>query len=552
EAHHVKNLQQEIRVLKKRLKLAMADLDKQRNYYLAQLQRLKDHQDRWIRLQKDALKNKQAIVKYIFLDDVHTMKVYPKRKQPRHKVRIETERGEKVVVHISDVKVYNEGDQIDDEEDDDDNINTNNTNNNDNNNNDNIIIKKEEEMKDDGNVVDTTLQPTAEQGKELDKENDIDTFLEEMEKELKQEPANSNESTKEGKKERVFFFCYYRPRKKKVCTICQYICICMCGFTLQEQTQSSLKLIENDESEFEMEEDDDNDNQEEVKNLQKQIDRLLTELHYRTSDLQAIQNIYIGEPLENHATYFKELLDQVQHRHHEFVNLMEQYAFDVDELKEATKTWEEAIDKVRQAVAESMATELQKKGNGADEKEKEHEKTETTTAFSFDEAIVHTSTTTKDGLSAHCKQCIEELNGRIYDLMILNDIYFHPGCVDLFTTEHDPMPKDLGREERVEELKHVMRNRHRGEQEALELMEVAPDDDFVDQFVGSNNAWRDLIYVVQVEFETSETQAEQYVFCLSMIVKDELQQRTKDLEGIVKVVRGDESNEVLEQMQEAI
>ncbi|ETN99683.1 hypothetical protein RFI_37787, partial [Reticulomyxa filosa] len=133
----------------------MKDLEKQRNYYLTQLRKFKDNQDKWIKLQREAMKKKKVIVKYIFLDDIRAMKIYPKRERLRHKVRIKTEKGEDVVVYIQDVKMWAEGDEDGPEDDDD--------------------------------------------ARKTDKDRELDAFMDEMEKELKpySESTNDDEAKKD-------------------------------------------------------------------------------------------------------------------------------------------------------------------------------------------------------------------------------------------------------------------------------------------------------------------------------------------------------------------
>ncbi|ETO35665.1 hypothetical protein RFI_01394 [Reticulomyxa filosa] len=447
DARQVKSLQKEIRVLKKQLKLAMKDMDKQRNYYLGQLQRFKENQEKWIRLQKEAMKKKNVIVKYLFLDDIRTIKVYPKRERLRHKVRIQTEKGETAVVYIQDVKMWAEGDE----------------------------------------------NPESASG---DKDMDLDAFMDELEKELK--PFDdSNEEKAAGDKKA-------------------------------------------EEEEEEEEEDDENTSQE-------QINRLLTELHNRTSDLHRIHTIYKEEPAESYDKDLKELVEQVQNRHRDFVNKMEQLQFgfdsfiflesaqevamktDPEDLKEVNKAWEDEIYKFKEAVDQAITTALKSHAEDG-------HKGGDPPLLSLDGHEDQSLKPVKENLLTACKQCMEELTGRISDLVNLNDIYFHP--------EHDEANKDVPRNERLEQLKNTMKDRHRDQQVKLEKIEVVPDDEFFEEFNGGNKAWRDLIGVVQHEFEKGETQAEQYV--------DELQHRTNDLERVLKVMKGDEANSFLEQVRQEV
>merc|ERR1712244_66191 len=74
----IKQLKREIANLKKRLKLALRDLDKQARYYQQQLKRFKQDQQKWIQRQRDVHKKKGVIVKYAFIDDIRKIKCYRK------------------------------------------------------------------------------------------------------------------------------------------------------------------------------------------------------------------------------------------------------------------------------------------------------------------------------------------------------------------------------------------------------------------------------------------------------------------------------------------
>jgi len=91
----IKQLKREIANLKKRLKLALRDLDKQARYYQQQLRRFKQDQQKWINRQRDVHKNKGVVVKYCFIDDIRKIKVYRKGK---NRIKIKTVDGGEVVV----------------------------------------------------------------------------------------------------------------------------------------------------------------------------------------------------------------------------------------------------------------------------------------------------------------------------------------------------------------------------------------------------------------------------------------------------------------------
>jgi len=91
----IKQLKREIANLKKRLKLALRDLDKQARYYQQQLKRFKQDQQKWINRQRDVHKKKGVVVKYVFIDDIRKIKVYKKGK---NRIKIRTRDGGEVIV----------------------------------------------------------------------------------------------------------------------------------------------------------------------------------------------------------------------------------------------------------------------------------------------------------------------------------------------------------------------------------------------------------------------------------------------------------------------
>merc|ERR1712173_359831 len=91
----VKQLKREIANLKKRLKLALRDLDKQARYYQQQLKRFKQDQQKWVNRQREIAKNKGVIVKYAFIDDIRKIKKYRKGK---NRIKIVTKDGGEVIV----------------------------------------------------------------------------------------------------------------------------------------------------------------------------------------------------------------------------------------------------------------------------------------------------------------------------------------------------------------------------------------------------------------------------------------------------------------------
>merc|ERR1719474_98905 len=108
----IKQLKREIANLKKRLKIALRDLDKQARYYQQQLKRFKQDQQKWINRQRDTHKNKGLLVKYVFIDDIRKIKIYKKRK---NRIKIRTRDGGEVIVH--DVQIV-EASEIEEAADD--------------------------------------------------------------------------------------------------------------------------------------------------------------------------------------------------------------------------------------------------------------------------------------------------------------------------------------------------------------------------------------------------------------------------------------------------
>merc|ERR1712244_138325 len=108
----IKQLKREIANLKKRLKLALRDLDKQARYYQQQLKRFKQDQQKWITRQRDTHDKKGIIVKYVFIDDIRKIKVYKKRK---NRIKIRTREGGEVIVR--DVQIV-EATDIEEDADD--------------------------------------------------------------------------------------------------------------------------------------------------------------------------------------------------------------------------------------------------------------------------------------------------------------------------------------------------------------------------------------------------------------------------------------------------
>ena len=88
---------------KKRLKLALMDLQDRTNYYKRQIAAFKKKQSKWLREQRALLKNSKELVKYIFIDDMVQVKFHSKHKD---RVKIVTKKGQEVL--IEKIKVVHE------------------------------------------------------------------------------------------------------------------------------------------------------------------------------------------------------------------------------------------------------------------------------------------------------------------------------------------------------------------------------------------------------------------------------------------------------------
>eukprot|EP01084_Bolivina_argentea_P160989 280285_1 len=86
----IKQARREIYNMKRRLKMAMSDLDKQAKYYESQLRRFKLDEQKWINRQREINKEQNIIIKYVFIDDITKLKLYENNNT---KVRISTSEG---------------------------------------------------------------------------------------------------------------------------------------------------------------------------------------------------------------------------------------------------------------------------------------------------------------------------------------------------------------------------------------------------------------------------------------------------------------------------
>ena len=98
-SREIKQLKREIENLRKRLRMALRDLEKQSRYYQQQLKRFKDDQHKWINKQRNLNKNKKIVVKYCFIDDIRKIKVYRKGKR---RIKVKTRDGGEVIIRDVD------------------------------------------------------------------------------------------------------------------------------------------------------------------------------------------------------------------------------------------------------------------------------------------------------------------------------------------------------------------------------------------------------------------------------------------------------------------
>merc|ERR1712207_14008 len=85
------------------------------------IKEFKNNQDKWIKAQRSAFKNKKFIVKYVFLDDVKYIKQYQKPRKGRDKlkfrnrVRVKTKDGGETTLKDVEIIVLDEEDYSEDD-----------------------------------------------------------------------------------------------------------------------------------------------------------------------------------------------------------------------------------------------------------------------------------------------------------------------------------------------------------------------------------------------------------------------------------------------------
>eukprot|EP01083_Nonionella_stella_P185389 675847_1 len=120
----VRQLIRENRELRKRLRKLMKELNKRRRWYKRHIRVFKKNQDKWIKTQRNAFKDKKLIIKYVFLDDVKYIKQYQKPRKGRDKIkfknriRVKTKGGGETTVKGVEIIVV-DADNDDDDDDDD-------------------------------------------------------------------------------------------------------------------------------------------------------------------------------------------------------------------------------------------------------------------------------------------------------------------------------------------------------------------------------------------------------------------------------------------------
>jgi len=131
----LRQLIRENRALRKRLRAMMKELDKRRRWYRRATKIFKNNQDKWIKAQRNAFKDRKFIVKYVFLDDVKYIKQYQRprtiknngknikgrnKTKFRNRIRVKTKGGGEAVVKNVEIVVLDEDEDGEEEEEDDD------------------------------------------------------------------------------------------------------------------------------------------------------------------------------------------------------------------------------------------------------------------------------------------------------------------------------------------------------------------------------------------------------------------------------------------------
>merc|ERR1739848_222598 len=102
----IKQARRQIYNMKRRLKIAILDLDKQAKYYENQIRRFKLDEQKWIAKQKELSREKDIVLKYVFIDDIDKVKLYTENTS---KVRLSTHEGSEVV--LKEIEVINTTEQ---------------------------------------------------------------------------------------------------------------------------------------------------------------------------------------------------------------------------------------------------------------------------------------------------------------------------------------------------------------------------------------------------------------------------------------------------------
>jgi len=120
----LRQLIRENRELRKRLRKMMKELNKRRRWYNRAIKIFKNNQNKWVKAQRSALKNKGLIIKYVFLDDVKYIKQYQKPRKGRerikfrNRVRVKTKGGGETTLKNVEIQVLDaeEGDSDSDDD----------------------------------------------------------------------------------------------------------------------------------------------------------------------------------------------------------------------------------------------------------------------------------------------------------------------------------------------------------------------------------------------------------------------------------------------------
>mmetsp|Transcript_50997 Transcript_50997/g.45801 ORF Transcript_50997/g.45801 Transcript_50997/m.45801 type:complete len:530 (-) Transcript_50997:37-1626(-) len=175
----LRQLIRENRELRKRLRKLMKELNKRRRWYKRAIKIFKNNQDKWIKAQRNAFKDKKFIIKYVFLDDVKYIKQYQKPRKGRDKIqfknriRVKTKGGGETTIKNVEIIVL-------DGDDNDDNDNTSRDNDDDDDDNNSLeaqIVYLRQEMDERANDLEKLKDILSSSEKYPDPNSEIDKLI---------------------------------------------------------------------------------------------------------------------------------------------------------------------------------------------------------------------------------------------------------------------------------------------------------------------------------------------------------------------------------------